>query len=138
MARDHSRLPFQWDGTENAGFSIGTPWIRVHDNYAEVHVAKQEEEKDSVPKFYRKMSRLRKEHTDVFVSGTFKLLNEKNLDTFVYLKRYQEKMALVALNFSTEAQEMPITESVSLLVSTYTETTAGKLQPLEGRIYVNY
>jgi hypothetical protein len=47
-------------------------------------------------------------------------------------------MALVARNFSTEAQEMPITEIVNLFVSTYTETTAGKLQPLEGRIHFSY
>jgi oligo-1,6-glucosidase len=138
MARDHSRLPFQWDESKNAGFSTGKPWMRVHDNYPDVNVAKQEEDEESVLNFYRKVLRLRKEHKDVLVYGTFELLDDKNLNTFVYLKRYEEKMALVALNFSTEAQEMPSTEGLSLLVSTYTETTVGVLQPLEGRIYVNY
>jgi oligo-1,6-glucosidase len=138
MARDHSRLPFQWDGSENAGFLTGTPWMRVHDNYPALNVAKQEKDEESVLKFYRRVLRLRKEHVDVFVDGTFELLDEENLDTFVYVKRYEEKMVLVALNFSTEPREMISTEGMSLLVSTYKETTAMVLQPLEGRMYVNY
>jgi oligo-1,6-glucosidase len=130
MARDHSRLPFQWDGSKK--------WMRVHDDYPEVNVAKQEEDEQCVLSFYRKVLRLRKEHKDVLVYGTFELLDEGNLDTFVYVKRYEEKMAFVALNFSTEPREMPSTEGMSLLVSTYSETRAMVLQPLEGNIYVNY
>jgi oligo-1,6-glucosidase len=35
MARDHARLPFQWDASANGGFSTGKLWMRVHDSYPE-------------------------------------------------------------------------------------------------------
>lgn len=138
MARDHARLPFQWDDSVNAGFSTGQPWMRVHDEYAAINVAKQEKETDSVLAFYKRVLKLRKEHKDVFVYGTFELVDPEGGETFVYRKRYQEKTALVVLNFTTEVQRLDGTEGMQLLVSSYAKATGGSLQPLEGRIYIDY
>lgn len=138
MARDHARLPFQWDGSLNAGFSTGQPWMRVHDEYPEINVAKQEMDHDSVLSFYKRVLRLRKEHKDVFVYGTFELVDPEGRQTFVYRKRYQEKTALVVLNFTTEVQMLPRTEGLRLLISSSGKTMDGTLQPLEGRIYIDY
>lgn len=138
MARDHARLPFQWDDTVNSGFSEGRPWMRVHDEYRSINAACQEGDKDSVLSFYKRMLRLRKEHADVFVYGTFEVLDHEDLDTFVYRKRYQEKEALVVLNFTTKPQPLPRADDLKLLVSSYSKSTSDTLQPLEGRIYINY
>ncbi|OAL49734.1 alpha-glucosidase-like protein maltase [Pyrenochaeta sp. DS3sAY3a] len=138
MARDHARLPFQWDDTVNSGFSQGRPWMRVHDEYRSINAARQEGDKDSVLSFYKRVLRLRKEHADVFVYGTFEVLDHEDLDTFVYRKRYQEKEALVVLNFTTKPQPLPRTDDLKLLVSSYSKSTSDTLQPLEGRIYINY
>lgn len=138
MARDHARLPFQWDGSGNAGFSGGDPWMRVHDDYREINAAAQEGDEGSVLAFYRRVLKLRKEHRDVFVYGTFELVDVDDEKTFVYRKRCEDRTALVALNFTREAQPMPDTNGLKLLVSSYPKPAPHTLQPLEGRIYINY
>jgi oligo-1,6-glucosidase len=138
MARDHARLPFQWDGSANAGFSTGEPWMKVHDDYPSINVEQQEGGGGSVLAFYKKVLRLRKEHRDVFVYGGFELRDMEGESTFVYVKRYGDKMALVALNFTMEAQALPDTEGMKLLVSSYAKGREEVLEPLEGRIYIDY
>lgn len=139
MARDHARLPFQWDATPYAGFSTTSPWMRVHDEFPALNAEQQEKDSASVLAFYRQMLRLRKEHRDVLVYGTFELVDRESEETFVYRKRYQERSAVVALNFTTEEQCAPeVEEGMHLLVSSYAKGTRGVLQPLEGRIYINY
>jgi oligo-1,6-glucosidase len=138
MARDHARLPYQWDGSVNAGFTAGKPWMRVHDAYTTINVEKQEGDEGSVLAFYKKVLRLRKEHRDVFVYGRFELRDVEDESTFIYVKRYEGKMALVALNFTTEAQVLRDTGGMKLLVSSYAKGREGVLEPLEGRIYIDY
>jgi oligo-1,6-glucosidase len=138
MARDHARLPFQWDGGLQAGFSSGEPWMRVHDAYQGINVARQEADENSVLAFYKRTLKLRKEHKDVFVYGSFELVDRDDEKTFVYRKRFEEKTALVALNFTTEEQPCPNVDGMRLLVSSYGKSKIDVLQPLEGRIYINY
>ena len=59
-SRDNARTPFQWDGSENAGFTTGKPWLRVNPNYTEINLADQRNDPDSVFNFYRQLTRLRK------------------------------------------------------------------------------
>ncbi|KAF2644671.1 alpha-glucosidase-like protein maltase [Massarina eburnea CBS 473.64] len=138
MARDHSRLPFQWNTDSNGGFSSGKPWMRAHDLYTEINAETQEKDGGSVLSFYKRMLRLRKEHSDVFIYGTFELLDAENVSTFVYRKNFQDKTALVAANFTTSPQPLPPTDGMELLVSSYSKTTPSTLQPFEGRIYIDY
>jgi oligo-1,6-glucosidase len=138
MARDHARLPFQWNDSVNAGFSTGKPWMKVHDEFKTINAAQQEKDEGSVLAFYKRMLKLRKEHRDVFVYGTFELRDVEDASTFVYVKRYEGKVALVALNFTTEAQSLPDTQRLNLLVSSYAKGSSNVLEPLEGRIYINY
>jgi oligo-1,6-glucosidase len=140
MARDHARLPFQWDASTNAGFSSGTPWMRVHDEYPEINAKAQEGDEQSVLSFYKMMLTMRKHHKDLFVYGTFELLDPQGKETFVYRKRYGEKTAVVVLNFTTDDKPLPkeAIEGLTLLVSSYGKIDGEGLQPLEGRIYVNY
>lgn len=139
MARDHARLPFQWDDSANSGFSTGKPWMRVHDEYATINAAAQEGDEGSVLSFYKHALRLRKEHRDVFVCGSFELVDPEGKDLFVYRKRWEGKMAFVVLNFTTEEQVMGChVEELKLLVSSYGKATGSVLRPLEGRIYIDY
>jgi alpha-glucosidase len=138
MARDHARLPFQWDASENAGFSSGKPWMRVHDLFKVINVEAQEKDAESVLEFYKRMLTLRKEHMDAFVYGAFELVEPENVSTFVFQKRFHDKMALVALNFTASSQPAPASADMKLLVSSYPKTDSDTVQPFEGRIYVNY
>lgn len=138
MARDHARLPFQWNETVNSGFTTGKPWMRVHDDYRNINAERQEKHVDSVLSFYKRMLRLRKVHKDVFVYGTFELLDPENTETFVFKKQYQDKTAFVILNFTIKEQSLPDVEEMKLLASSYSKSVPELLQPLEGRIYINY
>lgn len=59
-ARDNGRTPFQWDNSENAGFSTGTPWLKVNPNHKTINVAAQENDPNSILNYFRKMVALRK------------------------------------------------------------------------------
>ncbi len=60
MARDNGRTPFQWDESPNAGFSTGSPWIKVNSNYTTLNAASQEDDPDSILIYFRRMIELRK------------------------------------------------------------------------------
>ncbi|CAN9166509.1 unnamed protein product [Alternaria alternata] len=139
MARDHARLPFQWDESVNSGFSTGEPWMRAHDEYPAINAAAQEKDADSVLSFYKRALRLRKEHKDILVYGSFELVDAEGTEMFMYRKRFEEKTALVMLNFTTKEQRMEYNvEGLMLLVSSYGKATESVLRPLEGRVYIDY
>src|SRR5699024_12563244 len=52
-SRDNSRIPMQWNEEENAGFTTGTPWIQVAENYKEINVEKELKEGE-IFKYYQK------------------------------------------------------------------------------------
>ena len=39
LSRDNARTPMQWNTQENAGFTTGTPWLKVNDNYTEIRMS---------------------------------------------------------------------------------------------------
>ncbi|KAH1561493.1 hypothetical protein KXX44_005141 [Aspergillus fumigatus] len=140
LARDHARLPMQWDDSPNAGFTTGTPWMRTHDLYRDINVKKQESDPQSILSFWKKVLRLRKEYRELFIHGAFEVVDFENLETFCFVKSREEKRALVALNFTSSPQ--PLTQAsmageMKLLVSNYPSSKPGTLQPYEGRIYIS-
>ncbi|KAL4755732.1 glycoside hydrolase family 13 protein [Aspergillus foveolatus] len=140
LARDHSRLPMQWDNSPEAGFTTGVPWMRTHDLYREINVKKQEGDPDSVLSFWKKVLLLRKKYRHLFIHGAFEVLDFDNLDTFCFIKSRGEQRALVVLNFSAAEQLFTQTEmaaNMELLVGNYAEADLReKLRPYEGRIYI--
>jgi alpha-glucosidase len=126
-ARDHGRLPMQWDSSANAGFSAEgtTPWMTINKDYVDWNVASQIDAPDSVLGYWRKMLALRKEHTDLLTYGSYKPLSE--LDTGEMVLGYEResfetgKKAVVLLNFSDKEQrvhvESPSRETYEVLVS---------------------
>lgn len=73
--RDNARTPMQWDDSANAGFTTGTPWIKVNDNYDKINAKSQVDDPDSIFSCYKKLVQLRKDYP-VFVDGKFTLLLE--------------------------------------------------------------
>lgn len=49
--RDNARTPMQWDGTANAGFTTGIPWIAVNPNAAEINVRSAQADENSILHF---------------------------------------------------------------------------------------
>ncbi|KAE8368940.1 glycoside hydrolase superfamily [Aspergillus caelatus] len=140
LARDHARLPMQWDDSPHAGFTTGTPWMRAHDLYPEINVQKQTDDPESVLSFWRSVLRLRKEYRELFIHGAFEVVDFDNQQTFCFFKSRDEKKALVALNFTADNQpftQATAAEEMKLLVSNYAELFPETLRPFEGRIYIS-
>ncbi|MFC4652068.1 alpha-glucosidase [Lactococcus nasutitermitis] len=100
VGRDNARTPMQWDDTENAGFTNGTPWLAVNPNYHDVNVLSSLSDEESIFKLYQKLIRLRKKN-DWVVEGDFELLKTAD-NVFAYLRKYAGKKYLVVVNLSDE------------------------------------
>lgn len=114
LGRDNARTPMQWDDSAHGGFTTAAkPWMRVNDSYAEINVARQLAEPDSVFHFWQSMLRFRRAHADLLVYGTFEVLDAENEATFVFVKKHAggaggEEAAVVALNFSSGDQAVEL------------------------------
>lgn len=104
MSRDNARTPMQWDDSENAGFTTGTPWIAVNPNYTEINAKEQIEREDSVFNYYKKLIALRKKY-EIIVYGDYKLLFPEDEELFVYERSLEGKKLLVVCNFSENERE---------------------------------
>ena len=101
QSRDNARTPMQWDDSANAGFTEGTPWLRVNPDYTKINVKEELARKDSVFYYYRKLIALRKQY-DLIVYGTFELLEKDDPDLFIYTRTLGDERLLVVCNFSAK------------------------------------
>lgn len=100
-SRDNARTPMQWSDEENAGFTTGTPWIKVNENYKWINVKNQMDDPDSLFNHYRQLIELRRfsSYKDVIVYGDYTLLNEHHPNVYAYLRTYEDKKLLIVSNF---------------------------------------
>jgi oligo-1,6-glucosidase len=138
-SRDNARTPMQWDGTKNAGFSRGNPWIPVNPNYRIINAALQTGDPDSVWSFYRRLIKLRKENP-LIVYGDFEDLLPGDERVYVYRRRFKDRSLLVICNFSGgEIRDIDLNALGAgrgeLLITNYGTETPDKnrLLPYEGR-----
>jgi alpha-glucosidase len=101
--RDGERTPMQWNATANAGFSKKTPWLPVAANYATRNVQAESKAPDSILSFYKRVLALRKTEAALRY-GDFTALNTNDPDVFSYIRKYEGKAVLVALNMSAKPQ----------------------------------
>ena len=137
--RDNARTPMQWDDSANAGFTTGTPWIKVNDNYDKINAKSQVDDPDSIFSCYKKLVQLRKDYP-VFVDGKFTLLLEDDENIFAYSRKNEEKTMIVVCNFFDKEIPMPLAkecEGMEVLISNYKDTSdVSVLRPYEARMYI--
>ena len=137
--RDNARTPMQWDDSPNAGFSEGTPWIRVNGNYREINAKQEMADKGSIFHYYKKLIGLRKTY-EVFADGKFELLLEEDKDVFTYTRTSEGEKLLIICNFHEKEVPFLLPEGWSgkeeILIANYDEIAeTEKLRPYEARIY---
>lgn len=136
-SRDNARTPMQWDASENAGFTTGTPWIAVNPNYKKINVADQLKREDSVFHYYQKLIRLRKEN-EIIVYGNYELLLPEDENIFAYTRTLDNKKLLVVCNFSKSEQKFDFSgyENAKVLISNYNRDARkdGILKPYEATV----
>ena len=108
-SRDNARTPMQWTGGENAGFTAGTPWLRVNPNYTSINVEDERKDPDSVFHFYRQLIALRKnpEYKETVVYGALEPCMEDRHNLMAYYRK-GDKTLLVAGNYQWEEQEITL------------------------------
>ena len=136
-SRDNARTPMQWDASENAGFTTGTPWIAVNPNYKKINVADQLKREDSVFNYYKKLIRLRKEN-EIIVYGNYELLLPEDENIFAYTRTLDNQKLLVVCNFSKSEQKFDFSgyENAKVLISNYNRDARedGILKPYEATV----
>ena len=135
--RDNARTPMQWDDTENAGFTTGTPWLGVNPNYTEINARSQLHDENSVFHYYKKLIQLRKENS-IFVEGDFTLLLPEDENIFAYVREYEGRKLLVFANFTNQevfCESLELWKSGKTLIRNYKDETSGTmLRPYEAFI----
>lgn len=126
QSRDNARTPMQWSGEKYAGFTTGTPWLKVNPNYTEINVADQQEQPDSVLHYYQKLTALRKSESfrEIFTYGTFEPVYEEQDGIMAYYRYLdaEEERILVVANFGKETAELsPEYPVIQVLLSNLSE-----------------
>jgi len=106
-SRDNARTPMQWSASLNAGFTEGTPWLALNDNFSQVNAVQALADAESVFHHYRQLIALRKAWP-VLVEGEFELLLLKHPALFAFTRRFNDVQLLVLCNFSAQFQGLPL------------------------------
>ena len=142
--RDNARTPMQWDGSAQAGFTSGVPWIKVNPNYPQINAAQALEDPDSIFYYYQELIQLRKTIPAV-VYGSYELILPEHAQIYAFTRTLANDRLLVVLNFSTQPADFELPGEIAagrarLLIANYTVTAkeSGRrftLRPYEARVY---
>ena len=138
IARDNARTPVQWNAGPNAGFTTGTPWIKVNPNYVRINAEAALKDPESIFYYYQKLIRLR--HTrPIIVYGTFRPLLESSEVIYAYERELDGKILIVAANWTDREQVCTLFDNMSgeELISNYKNHKSGILQPYEARVILH-
>ena len=141
-SRDNARTPYQWDATENAGFTTGKPWIKVNPSYKAINLEADRNSTDSIFAYYQKLIALRKAHPAI-LEGDLRFHLEDSDQLLVYTRTCPEETMLVIANKSDEGAEFVLPENLAketwqpALMNYSGETPApdAPMAPWECRIY---
>ena len=137
-SRDSARTPMQWTAGENAGFTTGTPWFYVNQNYTQINVAQQESDPDSVLNFYRKAIALRK-RLPVVRDGSYRDHNPLSGKLYVYTRETEKQTLLVVCSFTEKPARFRMPRGFTpdeLLLCNYPVSEERTLRPYECRVYL--
>lgn len=131
FSRDNARTPMQWSDEANAGFTTGTPWLKVNPNYTSINAAEQMKNPESVWNFYKKLISLRKDpaYKETVVYGALEPVWEERHNLMAYYRK-GDRTLLVVGNYQQEAQEIVLPSGYQkVLLNNY-----GNVSEVNGRI----
>lgn len=144
-SRDNSRTPVQWDSSENAGFTTGTPWIPVAENYVSINAEEALRDPNSIFSHYQKLISLRKEY-EIVTAGDYELISDDHPEVFSYLRNGENEKLLVVNNFYDNEIVFELPDQLEIggfdsvvLISNYEDTESAssviRLRPYESVVY---
>jgi alpha-glucosidase len=133
-ARDNARTPMQWDGSDQAGFTQGQPWLKVNPNHTRINVATQQQDPNSVYHYYRQLIQLRREHSTL-VYGDYELLLPEHAQVYAYQRQDKNGRYQVAVNTSGTQARVRLPLQGSVILSNQAGPGADdRLRPYEARV----
>ena len=140
-SRDNSRIPMQWDSSENAGFTVGTPWLKA--GKSSPHINVENEIQGPIFTFYQDLIRLRKE-MPIISEGSYKPAFEDSKQVYAFERQYEDQKLLVLNNFYGTEVEIDLSvayQNGQILISNYEDAEVSDkilLKPYQTlAIYVN-
>ena len=139
-SRDNARTPMQWTKGKNAGFSAGTPWLPVHEDYRWQCVESEAMEDDSVLSFYRQLAALwhTGEAAGVLQQGDYTELLQEDPSIMAFKRHFGCREVYTLVNFSGQEQayKLPELAGAKLLAESVADSSQGSLRPYEAVIYI--
>ncbi|WP_227935596.1 glycoside hydrolase family 13 protein [Alkalihalobacillus deserti] len=142
--RDNSRTPMQWSDLDHAGFTTGTPWLKINPNFNEINVKQSIQDPNSIYHYYKKLIQLRKKQP-ALIYGSYELILKDHTEIYAYTRTYNDEKILIITNlFARKANFIIPTDLIvlpkTLLLNNYEvdleeESNQFVLNPYEARVY---
>ena len=127
-SRDNARTPMQWNAEANAGFTTGTPWLPVHDDYAVVNAEAEAADPASVLAWYRRLVDFRQAN-EVLCDGDYREVAASSEQIYAFTRENGNDKLLIAVNFSGDDAPVDFSDSgmkslsdMEILLSSYDDT----------------
>ena len=142
-SRDNSRTPVQWDDTKNAGFTSGTPWIGIPENYKKINAENALKDNNSIFYHYQNLIQLRRTE-ELLITGRYEDIDLENKKVYAYKRVGENEELIVISNFYDEVTEFDVKgldlEKAFILLSNYVQSPEIKedkiiLKPYESIIF---
>ncbi|MCM3635571.1 glycoside hydrolase family 13 protein [Paenibacillus camelliae] len=141
--RDNSRTPMQWSAEEGAGFTTGSPWLKINPNYKTINVAAAQQDESSILNYYKKMIKLRKAD-ELLIYGKYDLILPEDEQVYAYTREWNGEKAVIIVNMFGQEAQITLPEELNsyrfelVLSSIHTSASYEQhmtLAPYEARIY---
>jgi len=134
-SRDNARTPMQWTDGEGAGFTSGTPWLKINGNHKEINVERERATEGGVLKFWQEMIKLRRSDP-VLIEGDFSVLYQGRA-VYAFRRTLGKRELVSVVNMSARAVKLPrvLDNCGKLRVSSESTPDAQRLMPFEFRLY---
>lgn len=140
-SRDNARTPMQWNDQANAGFTTGTPWLPVHDDYATQNAEAEAADPASVLAWYYRLADFRQAN-EVLCDGDYHEVAAPSEQVYAFTRENGEDKLLIAVNFTGEEAPVDLSgsgiesfEDVEILLSSYDDVAQTDSKPEALRPY---
>jgi alpha-glucosidase len=99
LGRDPERTPMQWSAAPNAGFTTGTPWLPLADDYATINVEAERGDPASILSLHHRLLALRRSEPALAVGALSSIRAEGSI--LSYLRSEGDRRFLIALNLGS-------------------------------------
>ena len=124
-SRDNSRTPVQWDDTKNAGFTSGTLWIEIPENYKKINAENALKDSNSIFYHYQNLIQLRRTE-ELLITGRYEDIDLENKKVYAYKRVGEDAELIIIANFYDKTTEFDVKgldlEEAFILLSNYVQS----------------